>query len=521
MRSIPLLRESNGAADMGKNILIFSDGTGQAGGLLPDEVRTNVYKLFRATRCGPDSIVDPKQQVAFYDPGIGSKSANASIKVGWLRWFMNVLCQMTGLGLTRNIVDCYAAIIDLWEPGDRIYLFGFSRGAYTARCLGGVLGLCGVPTRGTNGKLASPREIKSIAREAVKKVYQHGASKPKNSRFHFQRDDLAAAFRKKYNSDIDGVSNTVPYFIGVWDTVAALGTSIPRLILFYAIGAPIALGVLAFIAWGWTFLFGPGWSDALLNLSPTLFDRGTPLGSVTWAPLAKFFLLSTGAILILSYLWTHLKWAIGTRDPVYKTIHVVAWRLKFYDRDLNDRVDFARHAMAIDERRKDFPRVPWTNSLGVHERKTGERNWFEQIWFAGNHADIGGGYIENESRLSDITLQWMVDEARDIPHPILVDEGYLRPYPDSLGMMHDECKGSPIPWFSQPRSLPNGAVLHVSVFERLGKMVRNYDVIEAYDPVALRPEPHKPPKTFNKCDPPGLKARTSEAQSRANQHAQN
>jgi hypothetical protein len=55
---------------MGKNILIFADGTGNEGGLLPDESRTNVYKLHRATRTGPDSIIEPSMQLAFYVPGI-------------------------------------------------------------------------------------------------------------------------------------------------------------------------------------------------------------------------------------------------------------------------------------------------------------------------------------------------------------------------------------------------------------------------------------------------------------------
>lgn len=50
---------------MGRNILIFSDGTGQGGGVLVDERRSNVYKLYRATRCGPDSTVDPAEQLAF------------------------------------------------------------------------------------------------------------------------------------------------------------------------------------------------------------------------------------------------------------------------------------------------------------------------------------------------------------------------------------------------------------------------------------------------------------------------
>ena len=54
---------------MGKNILIFADGTGNEGGLLPDESRTNVYKLYIATRTGLDSIINPSQQIAFYVPG--------------------------------------------------------------------------------------------------------------------------------------------------------------------------------------------------------------------------------------------------------------------------------------------------------------------------------------------------------------------------------------------------------------------------------------------------------------------
>jgi hypothetical protein len=58
---------------MPKNILIFSDGTGQAGGLRPDENRSNIYKLYRATRCGPDTAIDPREQLAFYDAGLGSR----------------------------------------------------------------------------------------------------------------------------------------------------------------------------------------------------------------------------------------------------------------------------------------------------------------------------------------------------------------------------------------------------------------------------------------------------------------
>jgi uncharacterized protein (DUF2235 family) len=120
---------------MPKNIIIFSDGTGQAGGILPDEKRSNIYKLFRATRCGPDTDIDPGQQLTFYDAGLGSEAAvGAFFLTRAYRWLRKIASQATGLGITNNIVDCYAAILVMWEPGDRIFLFGFSRGAYTGPC---------------------------------------------------------------------------------------------------------------------------------------------------------------------------------------------------------------------------------------------------------------------------------------------------------------------------------------------------------------------------------------------------
>src|SRR5438067_10805772 len=61
----------------GRNIVIFSDGTGQRGGVYFDEARTNIYKLYRATRSGPDSNVPSKRQLAFYDPGLGTQPQGA------------------------------------------------------------------------------------------------------------------------------------------------------------------------------------------------------------------------------------------------------------------------------------------------------------------------------------------------------------------------------------------------------------------------------------------------------------
>ena len=71
---------------MARNILIFSDGTGQVGGYAFDEDRTNVYKLYRATRVCPDSCIDPREQAAFYDPGLGSRGEGGFLFGRSARW---------------------------------------------------------------------------------------------------------------------------------------------------------------------------------------------------------------------------------------------------------------------------------------------------------------------------------------------------------------------------------------------------------------------------------------------------
>jgi uncharacterized protein (DUF2235 family) len=224
---------------MAKNVVIFSDGTGQAGGFRFDEERSNVYKLYRATRCGPDSSVNPHEQLAFYDPGLGSQADGGHLMGRLLRWVHNTVAQATGFGITRNVIDCYAALVRLWEPGDRIFLFGFSRGAYTVRCLAGVIAKCGVPRHPAK----RPDELlrlddastHSLAAQAVKHIYQFTyprKMRDANPRQKFLleiREELASRFREDHGSfdqeDRDK-ANVYPYFIGVFDTVAALGNPV-------------------------------------------------------------------------------------------------------------------------------------------------------------------------------------------------------------------------------------------------------------------------------------------------------
>lgn len=209
---------------MAKNILIFSDGTGQAGGFMPDEARSNVYKLYRATRVSPENKINPSEQIAFYDAGLGSKGGVGAEDRGIRRRIYNFLSQATGLGITQNIIECYSVIIRLWEPGDRIFLFGFSRGAYTARCIAGALYYCGIPTRMKDGSplKRDQKSLDAIATEAVKSVYQHGSSM-KGDPLRQERFDRAYKFRADFGSGDTIRSNCSPYFIGVWDTVSTLG----------------------------------------------------------------------------------------------------------------------------------------------------------------------------------------------------------------------------------------------------------------------------------------------------------
>jgi hypothetical protein len=129
-------------------------------------------------------------------------------------------------------------------------------------------------------------------------------------------------------------------------------------------------------------------------------------------------------------------------------------------------------------------------------------DWLVQKWFAGNHSDIGGSYPETESRLSDIALKWMVDEATSIPHPITVDFDKLHMFPAADGMQHDEVAsvldGYPgwfprrwrVSWKPAIRDKVSGAGCHPSVLERFKlQSIRSLGVSRPYRPEALRSDP--------------------------------
>jgi type VI secretion system (T6SS) phospholipase Tle1-like effector len=154
--------------------------------------------------------------------------------------------------------------------------------------------------------------------------------------------------------------------------------------------------------------------------------------------------------------------------------------------------------MAIDEYRRDFVRVPWGGSGTVSYDKIEGLQRFDQVWFAGNHSDIGGSYPENESRLSDISLQWMAEivntklpeEAR-----VHVQSNLLQCFPSSDGMMHDELMAGVgshhLHLFVRgDRLVDPGGTLHPTVIDRLKmKTVRNFVGFGPYQPKSLTEHP--------------------------------
>jgi uncharacterized protein (DUF2235 family) len=124
-------KEKQSQPENPRNIVICSDGTGNSA----DKNRgTNVFKLNEAIDLN-GHLTDPAKtpQIAFYDDGVGTETFKP----------LKLLGGASGWGLSRNDKELYEALVRSYNPGDRIFLFGFSRGAFTVRTLGGFITACG------------------------------------------------------------------------------------------------------------------------------------------------------------------------------------------------------------------------------------------------------------------------------------------------------------------------------------------------------------------------------------------
>ena len=193
-----------------KRIVLCCDGTWSNDDSLHP---TNVMHLKRAILpMGPDGV----PQIAHYVSGVGSRSDGA------LQGLDRLFGGAFGAGLARNVERAYAAIVASYDPGDRIYLFGFSRGAYTARSVAGLVRSCGILDR------ADPRLVAKAF--ALYKDPRIRPSDPEALEFRARHsrstvlDEGELAWRRA-NGWIDGAdpARLAIEYVGVWDTVGALG----------------------------------------------------------------------------------------------------------------------------------------------------------------------------------------------------------------------------------------------------------------------------------------------------------
>jgi uncharacterized protein (DUF2235 family) len=188
---------------MPKNLVICCDGTNCQFG--PEN--TNVVRLVQVLDR------DPEQQRLYYDPGVGTlPEPNAFTRLQ--KWFSKVLGLAFGAGLLRKVGEAYAFLMECWEPGDRVFLFGFSRGAYTARVLAGLLHNLGLLPRG-NANLI-PYILRLNA--AVRDIDPAG----KDASYWDLCEDFRWTFARKTDKDDDERRFPV-HFLGLWDTVSSVG----------------------------------------------------------------------------------------------------------------------------------------------------------------------------------------------------------------------------------------------------------------------------------------------------------
>jgi uncharacterized protein (DUF2235 family) len=171
---------------MPKNIVICCDGTSHEFG----DKNSNVVKLYSVL------AQDPQTQVAFYHPGVGSMGAPTALS-RIARWWTRIKGLAFGYGLTNDIADAYSYLMETYQPGDSVYLFGFSRGAYEVRALAAMLFMYGL--------LRPGNEV--LVRYMVRLFRGH------NDNIF----DMAKRFKPTFSIECK------PAFLGVWDTVSSVG----------------------------------------------------------------------------------------------------------------------------------------------------------------------------------------------------------------------------------------------------------------------------------------------------------
>jgi uncharacterized protein (DUF2235 family) len=195
----------------GKRIVLCFDGTSNqigAGNL------TNVAKLFEMLDKN-----NPASQLAYYDPGVGTLApAHTSLPSTLVLLFE----QAFGIGLKHNVSQSYRYLMQHWRPGDAVYIFGFSRGAYTARALAGMLLRPGLLRPGSENLLPYAVEKYAINRYFTQDEYDNWAQFARAFCWRTENEPLFDTVKQNSPNQVWHYAIPVAY-LGLWDTVKAAG----------------------------------------------------------------------------------------------------------------------------------------------------------------------------------------------------------------------------------------------------------------------------------------------------------
>ncbi len=190
---------------MPRNLVICCDGTNNQFG--PNN--TNVIRLIQVLDR------DPARQALYYDPGVGTLPEPNAF-TAFQKWLSKVNGLAFGAGLAAKVGQAYSFLMDVWEPGDRVYLFGFSRGAYAAHVLAGLLHSLGLLPRGNTNLVPYVLRLYESVRDG-------GPGGPGGSTSYW---DLCDSFRQTFAREAvagDPDRRFPVHFLGVWDTVSSYG----------------------------------------------------------------------------------------------------------------------------------------------------------------------------------------------------------------------------------------------------------------------------------------------------------
>ena len=196
-----------------RRLLIFCDGTWNK------ETADQTTNVVTAASYVPPVASDGVNQLVCYVPGVGTTFVVSRIET--------VFAGAFGWGLFDRIADAYRFLVYNYQPGDEIYIFGFSRGAFTARSLGGLIRKCGISTKASRGSIKKAYDFyhrKDVHPDDPEAIQFRAVNSPDTIMKDLDRD-----WRRANGYAVPDLPNFTIRYIGVWDTVGALG--VPKYVL--------------------------------------------------------------------------------------------------------------------------------------------------------------------------------------------------------------------------------------------------------------------------------------------------